>query len=320
MIVDSRFEPWPLLRNGHLQTLFASQVRHAPALSTRRERIELPDGDFLDVDWLGQGSGPIVIVLHGLTGSIRSKYARGLMKAIAARGWRAVLMHFRGASGEPNRLARSYHSGDTGDFDFFVRYLLGQAPQTPLAVVGYSLGGNVALKWLGERAADAPLAAAVAVSVPFDLAMTATRLRRGFSRIYQRHLLHGMRAGLRQKLSILPPQIRAHALHRLNTFEAFDNAITAPLHGFRDAADYYRRASSRPFMPHIRRPTLILHALDDPFMSPQAIPRAHEVPSSVTLEVSRHGGHVGFVGGRGFKPSYWLEERIPAFLGEYLYD
>lgn len=318
MIVDSRFQPWALLRNGHLQTLFASQARYTPALSPRRERIELPDGDFLDADWLGGRSGPIVIVLHGLTGSIRSKYARGLMKAIANRGWRAVLMHFRGASGEPNRLARSYHSGDTGDFDFFVQRLLEREPGTPIVAVGYSLGGNVTLKWLGERGADAPLTAAVAVSVPFDLAIAAQRLRRGFSRIYQRHLLHSMRAAVKQKLPLLPSDIHANLLNSLRTFEAFDSAITAPLHGFTDAADYYRRASSRPFLPWIRKPTLILHSLDDPFMSPSAVPRGPELPPAVTLELSRHGGHVGFIGGLGLKPSYWLEERIPAFLEEFL--
>lgn len=314
MIVDSRFEPWPPLRNAHLQTLFASQVRPRPALSPRRERVELPDGDFVDVDWLGSGNGPVAVVLHGLTGSIRSKYVRGVMKELAAHGWRAALMHFRGASGEANRLARSYHSGDTGDVDFFLRRLARQEPNTPVALVGYSLGGNVALKWLGEQGDGAPVTAAVAVSVPFDLACAARRMQTGFSRLYQRHLLQGMRTEMRRKHATLPQPIRCQALRRFASIEAFDDAVTAPLNGFRDAADYYRRASCRAYIPGIRRPTLILHALDDPFMFAAAVPRAEELPPAVTLELSRHGGHVGFIGGRGLRPVYWLEQRIPAFL------
>ncbi len=317
MIIQSPFEPWPLLRNPHLQTLFASQVRRAPALAPRRERIELPDGDFVDADWVGPDSGPIVVILHGLTGSIESRYVRGLMAAARQRRWRAVLMHFRGASGEPNRLARSYHSGGTADVDHFIRRLRERERSVPIALVGYSLGGNVTLKWLGEQAATAPVCAAVAVSVPFDLGSAATRMRRGLSRIYQRHLLHGLRVQLQHKLPLLPDTVRARAGGPFPDFRAFDDAITAPLHGFRDAEDYYRRSSSRPFIRLIRRPTLILHALDDPFMLPTTVPGADEVPDPVTLELSERGGHVGFVSGRGLRPNYWLEQRIPEFLAPF---
>lgn len=287
-------------------------------MSPRRERIELSDGDFVDADWEGPDAGPIVVILHGLTGNIESRYVRGLMTTVARRGWRAVLMHFRGASGEPNRLARSYHSGDTGDVDHFIRRLRRREPDTPIALVGYSLGGNVTLKWLGEQEQAAPVDAAVAVSVPFDLASAAERMSRGLSRMYQRHLINGLETQLRLKLAILPPDLRARAHGPFPDFHAFDDAITAPLHGFHDADDYYRQSSSRPYIRHIRRPTLILHAIDDPFMLPSTVPRADEVPDPVTLELSRHGGHVGFVSGRGLRPSYWLERRIPDFLEPFL--
>ncbi|MGH8459084.1 MAG: YheT family hydrolase, partial [Nevskiales bacterium] len=187
MIVESEFRPAPWLKNPHLQTIFAASLRPRPRLRLRRERIELPDGDFLDLDWADAGTrpgAPVVILLHGLTGSIQSKYARGLMRRLNALGWRPVLMHFRGASGEPNRLPRGYHSGETTDINFVAQLLQGREPRTSLAVVGFSLGGNVLLKWLGEQGHAAPVATAVAVSVPFDLRLCAAAMRQGFSRVY----------------------------------------------------------------------------------------------------------------------------------------
>lgn len=318
MIAESDFRPPAWLRDPHLQTITASQLRPSPPLRVRRERIELPDGDFLDLDWAGNGGGPVLLVLHGLAGSIRSKYARGLMKRMLETGWRAVLMHFRGASGEPNRLPRSYHSGETGDIDFIVRLLREREPHTPMAVAGYSLGGNVLLKWLGERGGNAPICAAAAVSVPFDLNAATVRMQHGLSRLYQRHLLRGLRAAARLKLPLAAIETTAD-LRRLRTFPAFDDHLTAPLHGFRDADDYYRRASSRPYLPRIRVPTLIVHALDDPFMSAAAVPGPNEVPDPIRLELSRHGGHVAFIAAdRGGRPYFWLERRIPSFLRNQL--
>ncbi len=318
MIAQSDFRPPAWLRNAHLQTLAASQLRPSPRIRVRRERVELPDGDFLDLDWAGEGRRPLLLVLHGLTGSIRSKYARGLIKCLLKEGWRAVFMHFRGASGEPNRLPRSYHSGETGDLDFIVHLLRRREPDTPLAVAGYSVGGNVLLKWLGERSAAAPVFAAVAVSVPFDLSATVARMQCGMSRLYQWYLLRSLRAATRLKLPL--PGLRTMTeLRRLQTFMAFDDCLTAPLHGFRDAADYYRRASSRPWLTRIRVPTLIVQALDDPFMDVAAIPGPEEAPDPIRLELSPHGGHVAFIAaGRGGRPYFWLERRIPAYLRERL--
>lgn len=322
MIIPSKFQPLAWLSNPHCQTLFPALLRPSPSLSLRRERIELPDGDFLDLDWSdvnAKPNAPIVILLHGLTGSIRSKYIRGLMRQLNARGWRAVLMHFRGASGEPNRLPRGYHSGETTDIDYITRLLQAREPNTVMAAVGFSLGGNVLLKWLGEQGGAAPVSTAVAVSVPFDLRLCAQSIRQGFSRIYQERLLREMRNAVRQKFSRIEPPFPLPDLAQLRDFIEYDESIIAPLHGFSGADDYYDRCSSRYFLRDIRVPTLVLHARDDPFMSPAVVPQEHDLADEVTLELSGQGGHVGFVsaGARGL-PTFWLEKRIPAHLEHYL--
>lgn len=320
MIVKSDFQPAPWLRNPHLQTIFAASLRPRPRIRTRRERIELPDGDFLDLDWVdgsAPAGAPIVLLLHGLTGSIESNYARGLMRQFELRGWRSVLMHFRGASGEPNRLPRGYHSGETGDVDYVAR-MLQQREQAVMAAAGYSLGGNVLLKWLGEKGSDVPVKTGVAISVPFDLRLCALAIRQGFSRIYQNRLLRLMRASIKLKFSAQAAPFPLPELHLLRDFIEYDGAITAPLHGFAGVDDYYDRSSSRHYLKGICVPTLVLHALDDPFMSPDVVPRADEMSGQVRLELSAHGGHVGFVAARGGMPHFWLEERIPAHLAQHL--
>lgn len=256
------------------------------------------------------------MVLHGLEGSFASPYVRRVMHAAVLRGWGACLMHFRGCSGEPNRLARSYHSGDTADLDFLVAVLRGRWPRRPLGVVGYSMGGNVLLKWLGEQGSAAGVQAGAAVSVPFELAAAAQRLDEGFSRVYQAHLLASLRVSLDRKFGRHALPFSRRELAELKTFHEYDDRVTAPLHGFDGADDYYRKASSRQFIPKIRVPTLILHARDDPFLPEWAIPDAGECPSAVVLEVPARGGHVGFI--TDPLPGLtrpWLEERIVEFLG-----
>jgi hypothetical protein len=315
------FEPAWWCRNRHLQTLWPVLFRRRPKPPLRRERLELPDGDFLDLDWTLNPTGPIVILLHGLEGSSRSHYARSMLDALPRHGLRGVLMHFRGCSGEPNRLARAYHSGETGDFDLVVQRLRERHPGTALAAIGYSLGGNVLLKWLGEQGPGAPLRAAVAVSVPFLLHESVTQMNRGFARVYQRHLVKSLRASVRRKARARTPAVPLAGLDRIRDFFEFDDRITGPLHGFRDAMHYYTASSSRQYLGRIGVPTLIVQARDDPFMHPRVIPEQPELSPTVELSIHARGGHVGFVGGQApWRPRYWLDEQIPIWLERRLRD
>ncbi|MES1934922.1 hydrolase [Salinisphaera hydrothermalis] len=318
MLTTSDFKPAFWLRNPHAQTLFASQVRALPPLAVEPERLELDDGDFIDLSWLPEADlaedAPLVLVLHGLNGSLESKYARGLLRQVAAHGARGVLMHFRGAAG-PNRLSRSYHSGETGDVGLVLERLRARYPRAPIGAAGYSLGGNVLLKYLGEQGSDSPLSCAVAVSVPYDLETCAYAVQKGFSRLYQTHLINGMREIVEAKVRDGIIERPLPDLRGLRDFPSFDNAITAPLNGFANAMDYYARSSSRSFLKRIRTPTLVLHARDDPFMAPEVVPSADELSDTIRFELSEHGGHVGFVSaGRFGAPVYWLEERIPSYF------
>lgn len=303
-------------------TMYPAFFRPRVALSTRRERFVLPDDDFVDLDWVGDPPGsprPTVLLLHGLEGSIESPYARGLLSEIQRHGWRGVLMHFRGCSGEPNRRPRAYHSGETTDVAAVIAALRQRLDRSPLAAVGYSLGGNVLLKYLGEAGAEAGLSAAAAVSVPMMLSPCAHRLQRGFSRVYDRYLLDSLKRSFARKRSAvdLGPvgQVEPGAI---GSIWSFDENVTAPLHGFEGAEDYYAQSSSRPFLRGIEVPTLILQAKDDPFMTPDVIPEESELAPSVTLELSEHGGHVAFVSGSPWRPKFWLEQRIPEFLAPHL--
>jgi hypothetical protein len=313
------FKPAWWLRNPHLQTLWPVFFRRRPRPPLRRERLELPDGDFVDLDWTLNASGPIVIIFHGLEGSSRSHYARGMLTSLPQQGMRAVVMHFRGCSGESNRLARAYHSGDTGDIDFVVRTLKAREPNTALAAIGYSLGGNALLKWLGEQGKDAPVQCAVAVSVPFLLHESTAHMNRGLARAYQWHLLKSLKTSARRKARKFTPPAPVQEINRMQSFFEFDDRVTARLHGFAGAMHYYTSSSSRQYLHRIRIPTLIVHASDDPFMHAQVIPKSKELSSTIELDLHRHGGHVGFVGGRlPWKPRYWLDERIPTWLRKRL--
>jgi uncharacterized protein len=318
MLIASEFQPARLLRNRHLQTLLPNIFLPRPKVELRRERLDLPDGDFIDVDWTTGSSGPIVIVLNGLEGSIRSHYASGIMRRIHELGFRGALPHFRGCSGEPNRLPIGYHSGFTQDLEYFTGLLKRQEANTPLAAIGYSLGGNVLLKWLGESPAAQRLVTGVAVSVPFDLGICSAAIERGASQIYMWNLMARMRESAQRKFARITAPVPLPDIGRLRTFRQFDDAMTAPLHGYRDADDYYARCSSRPLLKNIRVPTLILHSADDPFMTPAAVPQAEELSAAVRFELSSHGGHVGFVNGSLLRPRMWLPERIGRHLQEHL--
>jgi uncharacterized protein len=319
---NSQFKPAWWLPNPHLQTIWPAITRRdIKNLKLFRERLELPDGDFVDLDWVGKDEqGPLVIILHGLEGSIDSHYAKGMMQAVSNKGMRAVFMHFRGCSGEPNRLERGYHSGETEDFAYLVQKLHEREPDTILGAIGYSLGGNVLLKWLGETRQENPLKAAIAVSVPFELQKAAERIQEGFSRFYQWYFLKCLRDRLEEKYKQKSSSIDLSFLAEVQTMREFDNQLTAPLHGFVDADEYYNTASSRQYLRTIQIPTLIVHAKDDPFMTEDVIPQEYELSPYVKLEITDAGGHIGFVGGKyPWKSEYWLEERAPQFFVNYLF-
>lgn len=322
------FQPAWWLPGRHAQTLGARALRSRIVLAYRRERIELPDGDFLDLDWPlldGVDSGahaPLVLLLHGLEGSARSGYARQAYRALADAGVEAVGMNFRSCSGELNRLPRLYHSGETGDLETIVGLLRDRFPGRPLGAVGFSLGGNVLLKYLGERGTATPLAGAVAVSVPYDLAAGADLLERGFARLYAQYLLRKLRRKVAAKAAMLDGLVDVPAVVGSRTFWEFDDRGTARLHGFAGASDYYARSSSGPHVSGIRVPTLLIQSRDDPFLPAHALPASGALKHHpwVQSRFSDGGGHVGFVGGQPWAPVYWAEATAARFLAARLRD
>lgn len=306
------------LPGGHAQTIYPLLIRPDP-LPYHRERWETPDGDFIDLDWTDapaarqpRDSRPLLILFHGLEGSSSSYYAITLMGAAAAIGWSGVVVNFRGCSGESNRLARAYHSGDSDEIDWILRRLRALSPLRPLYAVGVSLGGNALLKWLGEREASTRdyLQAAAAVSAPLDLTACGHHLARGFNRVYTRHFLHTLKRNAAAKLCRHPGIFDERRMIAASNLYEFDDVVTAPLHGFNGAEDYWRRASSKPWLAGIRLPTLVLNARNDPFLPAQALPTPSQVAASVQLEFPRQGGHVGFVTGSLPGQLDWLPQRI----------
>ena len=306
---------------AHAQTLWGKFFRSRPSLPTRIERWDTPDGDFIDVHRLeGPVGAPRLLFLHGLEGTVRSHYVAGFFAEAERRGWAADLMIFRGCGSEPNRAPRFYHSGETTDLAFVLDRVLQEHPLSPVVLAGVSLGGNVLLKFLGERAAELPhqLRAATAVSVPFDLERGARFIATGVSRIYDRHFLRTLRPKAMAKLERFPGLFDRSRLERAVSIYDFDDAVTAPVHGFADAHDYYSRSSSLGWIKQIRLPTLFLSAVDDPFLPPQVLDEVRAVAAgnpALTLEFTTHGGHVGFVAGRWpWRPFYYAEWRACQFL------
>lgn len=319
------YRPAWWVRGGHAQTLWGKFFRPRPPVPTRMERWDTPDGDFLDIHRLdARPAAPRLLFLHGLEGTIRSHYVAGLFAEARRREWAADLVIFRGCGDEPNRAPRFYHSGETADLAFALDRIRREYPDSPILLAGVSLGGNVLLKFLGEAGSSLPamVVAAAAISVPFDLERGCRHISRGFSKIYDRHFLRTLRAKALAKLERFPGLFDRAELERAASIYDFDDAVTAPVHGFADAHDYYSRSSSLGFLGRIRIPTFLLSAIDDPFLPPEVLDEVRHVAEtnpSLTLEFTPRGGHVGFVSGRvPWRPSYYAEWRVCEFLSDAL--
>ena len=316
MIVESKFSSSWWLRNPHLQTIFASRVYKPPRPVTLRERIELDDGDFIDINISTKHSGDIVAIFHGLAGCLDSPYVRGAFKTLEDAGFRPALMHWRGCSGEPNRLPRSYHSGASDDIRWFIDYLGKRFSGQRVFALGYSLGANALLKYLGETGSASPLAGAVCVCPPLVLSEGANKLDSGVARVYQRYLLSLLYAQHERKRVAYPELELPEATDTLDNFWKFDDAITAPMNGYTSVHDYYARCSARQFLPAIRTPTRIICARDDPFFTPAILPAQDELSAGTTLELSDHGGHVGFLG-RDKSQRRWMDQQVADVMGGF---
>ncbi|MFB9137205.1 hydrolase [Vibrio olivae] len=308
------------LTNSHLQTLAPRFIRKRALFEPHWQTIDTPDGDFLDLawseDWQSDGAQnkPIFVLFHGLEGCFYSPYANGLMHAFAEEGWLAVMMHFRGCSGKPNRLARAYHSGEVEDARLFLEYLHQLFPQQRKVAAGISLGGNMLANYLANYATTPLLDAATLISAPLDLSACSQQMEVGFSKVYRTYLLRSMKSNALRKHQLLKGELGVtyQSIKRVTRMFEFDDLITAPLHGFNDAQDYYQKCSGIHRLKDITLPTQIIHAKDDPFMTDAVIPK-FVLPENIDYRLFDHGGHVGFVSGSAFKPRFWLEDTLPAY-------
>jgi predicted alpha/beta-fold hydrolase len=303
------------MAGGHLQTILPSVLRRVDGICFRRERITTPDGDFIDLDWSPCGSRHLVLLCHGLEGSADAAYIRGMARAFNQAGWDAVAYNYRGCSGQINRRLRTYHSGATDDLKWVHRHIGADRSYQSLGLVGFSLGGNLVLKYLGENVfpATPELHWGAAVSVPCDLASSARRLDRAANLIYRHRFLRTLKAKARLKARRYPGCLDESRITAIQSIEAFDDWFTAPVHGFSSAEDYWRRCSARRFLGGIRVPTLVLNALNDPFLTPACFPYAEARQSaSLLLETPRSGGHVGFIP-RRLRGTFWHEARVVQF-------
>jgi predicted alpha/beta-fold hydrolase len=320
-LVASRYRAPRWLPGGHLQTIWPARVVPVPRVEYRRERWPTPDGDFIDADFAqpepADPAAALLALFHGLEGDSSSHYARSIMGRFADRGWRAVVVHFRGCSGEPNLLLRAYHSGDSEEGDWVLRRIHARWPAAPLHAVGVSLGGNMLAKWLGERGTEAGFVrAAASIGSPLDLVAGGRAIGRGLNMLYTRMFLGTLKAKARDKAARFGYQIDIDVLRRARDLYEFDNLFTAPVHGFRDTMDYWTRASAKPLLGAVRVPHLVLNARNDPFVPAASLPTADEVSTHVVLEQPEEGGHIGFADGRFPGRLHYLPERLERFFGD----
>lgn len=322
MNTDYRAAWW--LPSRHLMTMWGKFFRPRELEGVRYELLPAPDGDSITLASPTHAvDGPMLVLLHGLEGGLGSHYVSGIWSTALANGWEPTMLLFRTCDGRMNKSRRTYHSGETSDLDLVVQHLIDRYPKRRLGLVGVSLGGNVLLKWLGEQGHDAPaeIRAAMAVSTPFDLAKCSRAIGTGISRLYQWNFLRSLKRKAGAKVVQYPELCEPDRVPTIKTMWAFDDMFTAPLHGFKDAADYYNQSSSLHYVPHIRRPTLLLSAFDDPFYSADVlrdVQAAAGANSCIEMEFHRRGGHVGFVGGSPWRPSYYVDQRVGSFFKRYL--
>lgn len=318
MIKLPEFKPAWWLRNPHMQTMWNETMRGKNPLFLEHERLELPCGDFVDLASCKKGQDKNVLILPGLGGTADSAYIQGMARALLEHNFNIIIMHFRGYGKTPNRLPQMFHGGQTSDLFEVIRYLKSIFPGDPLFAVGFSIGGNILLKYLGEQAEHSGLAAAVAISVPFFLNKTQEHLSKGFAQIYQHYLLLKLKAAMVRKLLHLKhDNLDLWSICLARDMLQFDELVTVPQHGFKNAQDYYARSSSHGYLKSISTKTLIIHAEDDPFLPAQAIPAPKEVSQTTDLLITKHGGHVGFISGPTPRtPVYWLDQAVPAYLKE----
>ena len=309
------------LPGGNAQTIYPFLLRSLIIPAYQRERLELDDGDFIDIDWLDNPiDRPLVIMFHGLEGGSSSHYARSIMGLFQELGWRGAVVHFRGCSGTPNRLPRAYHAGDSEEIDRILHKVIeknqSHGSSARLYVIGISLGGNALLKWLGEQGKKAchMIGGAATVSVPLDLVAAGKALDSGFNRFYTQHFLGTLKKKVLKKLDNFPGLFDGVAVAECTTLYQFDNLVTAPLHGFSSTDEYWTLSSSKPWLKHIQVPTLVINARNDPFMPSSSLPVQTDVSCSVSLEFPAEGGHVGFLNSPFPGNLTWLPERIIRFF------
>ncbi|MFT4604070.1 MAG: putative alpha/beta-fold hydrolase [Rhodothermales bacterium] len=299
-------------RSGHVNTLYSGLLRAVEVPAYRRQRVETPDGDFLDGDWLRDGNPRLAIISHGLEGNSHRVYVSGMALTLARAGWDVLAWNYRGCSGEANRKVISYHSGFTDDLDWIVQR--SSSHYQKIALIGFSLGGNITAKYLGEKGTDTPVFRAAVLSVPCDLAGSSNALTHWSARPYMARFLTSLREKVRTKAKVFPDQVPLDGLDEMTTFAEFDNAYTAPINGFRDAEDYWAQASCKQYLPAIKIPTLMVNAQDDPFLSPSCFPHEEAAANPhLSLLTPRWGGHVGFAEGYG---RFWSERAVPDFLAK----
>jgi len=320
IVADSTYRaPW-FLSNGHLQTLFPHLFRTVRGVSYQRERIDAPANDFLDLDWVRTGARRLAVVAHGLEGDSTRHYMLGMVRALSKRGWDAVAWNARGCSGQPNRSPRFTHSGATEDLQTVLSHVLTTSNYSGIALLGFSLGGNLTLKYLGERSRrlDPRIKAAVAFSVPCDLRSGSIQLASAANRIYMRRFLVTLHDKIRALMKLLPGKIDDQAYEKMRTFKDFDDRYTAPLHGFKDAEDYWRQCSCKPYLKDIQIPTLLVNAQNDPFLAGPCYPIEEARQNrNLQLEIPVSGGHVGFVS-FNHDGEYWSETHAVSFLNASL--